>query len=124
MMLHLNVLPMRFVAATFNPRSLALRAMRAVTIPQGSNTLDDCNRDDYRAVEIPASNGIGTARSVAKAYGSVATGGSDLGLAASTLGALIQPATPPTYGIRDKVLHVDTVFSLGYFKPFPTFQFG
>jgi hypothetical protein len=27
MMLHLNVLPMRFVAATFNPRSLALRAV-------------------------------------------------------------------------------------------------
>ena len=26
--------------------------------------------------------------------------------------------------MRDKVLHVDTVFSLGYFKPFPTFVFG
>jgi CubicO group peptidase (beta-lactamase class C family) len=120
MMLHLNVLPMRFVAATFNSRSLTSRAF---TI-RGMSTLDDNNRDDVRAVEIPASNGIGTARSVAKAYGSVATGGSDLGLAASTLDALIQPATPPTHGMRDKVLHVDTVFSLGYFKPFPTFQFG
>ena len=80
MMRHLNVLPVRFVAATFNPRSLALRALRAVTIPKGSNTFDDCNRDDYRAVEIPASNGIGTARSVAKAYGCAATGGSDLGI--------------------------------------------
>ena len=64
------------------------------------------------------------ARSVAKAYGSAATGGKDIGLTVSTLDALIQPATPPIYGIRDKVLHVDTVFSLGYFKPFPTFQFG
>ena len=26
--------------------------------------------------------------------------------------------------MRDKVMHVDTVFSLGYIKPFPTFQFG
>ena len=121
MMLHLNVLPMRFVAATFNPRSLTLRA---VTIPKGLNTFDDCNRDDYRAVEIPASNGIGTARSVAKAYGCAATGGSDLGITPSTLDALTQPATPPTNGMRDKVMHVDTVFSLGYIKPFPTFQFG
>ena len=71
MMLHLNVLPMRFLAATFNPRSLT---SRAVTI-RGMSTLDDNNRDDVRAVEIPATNGIGTARSVAKAYGSVATGG-------------------------------------------------
>ncbi len=120
MMLHLNVLPIRFLAATFNPRSLTLRA---VTI-KGMSTLDDNNRDDVRAVEIPASNGIGTARSVAKAYGSVATGGSELGLAASTLDALTQPATPPTHGLRDKVMHVDTVFSLGYIKPFPTFRFG
>jgi CubicO group peptidase (beta-lactamase class C family) len=120
-LLHLNVMPMRFVAATFNPRSLT---SRAATIPKGLNTLDDYNRDDVRVVEIPATNGIGTARSVAKAYGCVATGGSDLGLAAGTLDALIQPATPPAHGMRDKVLHVDTVFSLGYIKPFPKFVFG
>ena len=61
---------------------------------------------------------------MAKAYGSVATGGSDLGITPSTLDALTQPATPPTNGMRDKVMNVDSVFSLGYFKPFPTFQFG
>jgi CubicO group peptidase (beta-lactamase class C family) len=88
------------------------------------NTLDDFNREDLRVIEIPASNGIGTARSVAKAYGSVATGGSDLGLTASTVDALTQPATPPTQRLRDKVLHVDSVFSLGYIKPFPKFVFG
>ena len=98
--------------------------MRAVTIPKGLNTFDDCNRDDFRAVEIPASNGIGTARSVAKAYGCVATGGSDLGLTPRTLDALVKPAIPPAHGLRDKVLHVDTVFSLGFMKPFPKFVFG
>ena len=120
MMLHLNVMPIRTVAAMFNPRSLTSRAF---IIPKGM-TLDDCNRDDIRVIEMPASNGIGTARSVAKAYGSVATGGSDLGITPSTLDALTQPATAPTYGMRDKVLHIDTVFSLGYIKPFPKFVFG
>jgi CubicO group peptidase (beta-lactamase class C family) len=120
MVLHLNVMPVRFVAAMFNPRSLSARAFN---IPKGI-TQDDCNREEVRVVELPASNGIGSARSVAKAYGSAATGGSDLGLAANTLDALIQPATPPTHGMRDKVLHVNTVFSLGYIKPFPKFVFG
>ena len=75
-------------------------------------------------MEIPAGNGIGTAQSVAKAYGCVATGGSDLGLTPSALAALVKPAIPPTHGLRDKVLHVDTVFSLGFMKPFPKFVFG
>ena len=61
---------------------------------------------------------------MAKAYGAVATGGSDLGITPSTLDALAKPAIPPTNGLRDKVMHVDTVFSLGYFKPFPKFRFG
>ena len=121
MLLHLNVMPSRMVAAVFNPRSLAARA---VAVVPGMAAVDDLNREEFRVIEIPSSNGIGTARSVAKAYGSVATGGSDLGITPSTLDALTQPATPPTYGMRDKVLHIDTVFSLSYIKPFPTFQFG
>jgi len=86
--------------------------------------VDDLNREEFRVIEIPSSNGIGTARSVAKAYGAVATGGSDLGMTASTLDALVKPAVPPTNGLRDKVMHIDTVFSLGYFKPFPQCRFG
>ena len=121
MLLHLNVMPPRFVAAVFNPRSLAARA---VAVVPGMAALDDLNREEFRVIEIPSSNGIGTARSVAKAYGAVATGGSDLGMTASTLDALVKPAVPPTNGLRDKVMHIDTVFSLGYFKPFPKCRFG
>ena len=121
LLLHLNTMPPRFVAAMLNPRSLTARTFGN---PKGIGDLDAYNREDVRAVEIPAANGIGTARSVAKAYGCVATGGSDLGLTASTLDALAEPAIPPTKGLRDKVLHVDTAFSLGYLKPFPKFRFG
>lgn len=63
-------------------------------------------------------------RGVAKAYGVFATGGGELSLAGESLGALTTPATPPSEGARDKVLHVDTSFSLGYMKPFPSFRFG
>jgi len=120
MLLHLNTMPPRFVAALFNPRGLTARA---VEIP-GLKSLEDMNREAHRVVEMPAANGVGTARSVAKLYGSVATGGSDLGMAASTLDALAKPAVPPANGLRDKVLHIDTVFSLGFMKPFPKFIFG
>jgi CubicO group peptidase (beta-lactamase class C family) len=46
------------------------------------------------------------------------------GLTPRTLDALAKPAIPPTHGLRDKVQHVDTVFSLGYWKPVPKFRFG
>ena len=120
MLLHLHTLPPRFVAAVFNPRSLSARASE---VP-GVGPLDDFNREEVRSVEMPASNGTGTVRSVAKLYGSAAAGGSELGLSPITLDALVKPARPPTNGLRDKVLQVDTVFSLGFLKPSPKCVFG
>lgn len=61
---------------------------------------------------------------MAKLYGSAATGGSQLGMTAATLDALTTPATSPTDGVRDKVIHVDTSYSLGFVKPYPTWVFG
>ena len=61
---------------------------------------------------MPGFNGIGNAKAVATLYGSLAIGGSELGMTAPILDALVRPATPPTGGLRDKVLHIDTVFSL------------
>jgi CubicO group peptidase (beta-lactamase class C family) len=118
---HLNTLPPRFVASLLNPIGLTGRTLAN---PKDIGNLDAFNREEVRAVEIPAANGIGTARSVAKAYGCVATGGSELDLTADVLDALSKPAVPPTKGLRDKVLQVDTTFSLGYLKPFPKLTFG
>ena len=73
---------------------------------------------------MPSSNGTGTARSVAKLYGSAATGGSDIGLSPNIFEALAKPAISPTNGLRDKVLQADTAFSLGFWKPYPKFVFG
>jgi CubicO group peptidase (beta-lactamase class C family) len=120
-LLHLNTLPPGLVVGLLNPFSLTARA---VTVAKGITDPANLNRDELRVVEIPAGNGTGTARSVAKLYGSAATGGSEIGLTPSTLDTLKTPATPPTKGLRDKVLHVDTSFSLGFAKPAPLCVFG
>ncbi len=121
MLLHLHELPPRFVMAFLNPRSLTGRAFGN---PKLLGVIDNYNRPEVRRVEIPAANGHGEARAVAAAYGAMATGGEALGLTDTTLASLTDPAQPPTGGLRDLVLHVDTVFSLGYIKPFPRFRFG
>ena len=73
---------------------------------------------------MPASNGIGQVRSIAKAYSVFATGGADLEIKPETLKALIEPAPTPPSGPHDEVLLVDSYFSLGFTKPSPVRQFG
>jgi CubicO group peptidase (beta-lactamase class C family) len=121
MLRHVNVMPLRFVLAFSNPRSLTARSFNN---PKILGEIDNYNRPDVRKVELPAANGTGQVRSIAKLYGDAATGGTKLGLTAATLDALMRPAQPPRDGLRDEVLRVDTLFSLGYIKPFPRFRFG
>ncbi|WP_052665967.1 serine hydrolase domain-containing protein [Nitriliruptor alkaliphilus] len=121
MLLHLHELPPRFVLAFLNPKSLTGRSFGN---PKLLGVIGNYNRPDVRRLEIPAANGHGHARAVAAAYGAMATGGDRLGLTPATIAALTEPARPPTEGLRDQVLHVDTVFSLGYMKPFPRLRFG
>jgi hypothetical protein len=92
LLLHLHTYPPRFALAMINPRSLTARASR----PPGVKVFDDLNRDQLRVVEMPAGNGIGTARSIAQLYGSAATGGSEIGLSSTVLDALRQPAVQPS----------------------------
>ena len=120
-LLHLNTMPPKFALSLLNPFGLTART---VNLPNDVDVMNNFNREDVRTVEMPAANGIGTARSVAGAYGCAATGGTELGLTPTTLDALTLPAVTPTGGIRDKVLHVDSVFSLEYCKPLPHFCFG
>ncbi|WP_229067526.1 serine hydrolase domain-containing protein [Actinoplanes sp. DH11] len=121
MMLHVNAMPPAFAFAFANPRSLSARTFgnpRVIGVP------DNINRPDVQAAEIPAVNGIGSARSIARLYGEAATGGAGLGLTAATLDELKRPAQPPSRGLFDQVLRLPTQYSLGYVKPFPAFRFG
>jgi CubicO group peptidase (beta-lactamase class C family) len=120
MLFHLHTLPPRFALAMMNPRSLTARSGK----PPGVKVLDHFNREELRVVEMPAGNGIGTARSIAQLYGDAATGGSEIGLSSTTLEALKNPPVPPTNALRDMLLHVDTSWSLGFLKPASLSIFG
>jgi CubicO group peptidase (beta-lactamase class C family) len=123
MLLHLNTMAPGMVLALMNPRSLTSRSLNQVK-DDNIHTPGDYNRPEVRALEMPAIGGVGQVRSIAKAYGVFATGGRVLNIAKETLDGLTTPAAPPSSGVRDMVLHVDTAFSLGYIKPFPAFAFG
>lgn len=121
LLLHLHEMPPRFVLGFLNPTSITFKAFGN---PRILGILDNYNRRDVLRIELPAANGTGTVRSVAAAYGEFATGGTRLGLRPDTLDALKRPAEPPGGGLFDVVLRTDTIFSLGYVKPFPRFRFG
>lgn len=121
MLLHLDKMPRRMLLSFLNPRGIMSRAMR--TVPELMKP-DAFNRRDVLAVELPSVNGVGEVRGVANAYGTLATGGGRLDLHQDTIAALERPATDPSGGRRDLVLHIDTVFSLGYIKPYAQFRFG
>jgi CubicO group peptidase (beta-lactamase class C family) len=115
-LMHLHVLPPKLAAAWFIPMTLTAQAGVAF---EGATGLSTFNREDVRVVEIPAANGTGTAESVARIYGDAAIGGSGIGLTPEVFAALTAPPVYPTKGLRDKVLHVDTLFSLGFGRPIP-----
>jgi CubicO group peptidase (beta-lactamase class C family) len=123
MLLHMNTMPAGMVLALMNPRSLTSRSLNQIK-DKGIRCPADLNRPEIWALEMPALGGVGQVRSIAKAYGEFAIGGRELGITEETLDALTKPAAPPSQGLRDMVLHVDTSFSLGFIKPFPNFSFG
>jgi CubicO group peptidase (beta-lactamase class C family) len=121
-LLHLSTLPAGLVAASFNPVGLITRAGR---LPRDvSPWAGDYNRDNVRAIEIPSANGIGNTGAVAQLYGAAAAGDAALGLTQPVLDELTAFPDPPSGGLRDRVLHVDLVYSLGLSKPVPLCVFG
>ncbi len=87
-------------------------------------TLASINSRPMQRMGMPSMGGIGLVRDVARAYSEFATGGKTLKIHQETLKALIQPAQVPIGGSVDLVLHVETLFSLGFVKPSPLAPFG
>ncbi len=112
MILNMGKLPLPLVLTVMNPWSLTARTL---SNPPRLNA----NNPRTQRIEIPAFNGIGTARSIAKAYNEFITGGRTLGLRQETLDALSAPVVMPTQGALDQVVRVDTAYSLGFIKDAP-----
>ena len=110
--------PLRLAVESMNPRSKIVRALRGSELPH------DDQRIYARDLEVPAGGAVGTARAIARAYGSFATGGRELGLRAETLDLLAAPAIPAKHGFYDECMKGEVQFSLGFMKPGATWSFG
>jgi CubicO group peptidase (beta-lactamase class C family) len=106
--------------ATLYPRSNIYRAL--ISNP-GSAIVHDEDRIYSRDLEVPSGGGVGTARSIAHAYGVFASGGRELGIRSETLDELKAPATPPEFGFYDECMKAETRFSLGFMKPCQAWSF-
>lgn len=82
----------------------------------------DPNDRGYLEVEVPAGNGVGTARAIARAYSAFAEGGAELGVTPETFARITAP--PLISHPVDEVLGVPSFFSLGFLRPGPTMWFG
>jgi CubicO group peptidase (beta-lactamase class C family) len=98
----------------FQPRSMIRKSF----------LFSDLSWNDRRTleVELPAGNGVGTARAIARAYSAFAEGGAELGITPETFARIT--ALPPTDHPEDEVLGIPTYFSLGFLRPGPTVWFG
>ncbi len=73
-------------------------------------------------IQLPAGNGVGTARAIARAYSAFAEGGAELGITPETFARITAP--PQVAHADDEVLGVPTYFSLGFARPGPNVGFG
>lgn len=82
----------------------------------------DPNDRGYLEVEVPAGNGVGTARAIARAYAGFADGGGELGITRETFERLTEP--PRVVDPVDWLLGIPSYFSLGFLRPGPDVHFG
>ncbi|HEY6060192.1 MAG TPA: serine hydrolase domain-containing protein [Gemmatimonadales bacterium] len=113
-LLALRYTPVAVTMKMISPGSLLRRSFNGL--------ITDPNDRSYLEVEVPAGNGVGTARAIARAYSAFAEGGAELGLTPETLARITAP--PAVAGARDEVLGVPSYFSLGFLRPGPTVFFG
>jgi CubicO group peptidase (beta-lactamase class C family) len=107
--------PRLLIMKVLEPRSLLRRSL---AIPAKV----DFNQRRWLEVELPAGNGVGTARAIARAYAALAEGGGKLGIGRETLDRVL--ALPTVERPQDEVLGIPTYFSLGFARPGPDFGFG
>jgi CubicO group peptidase (beta-lactamase class C family) len=102
------------VARMIWPRSLLRKSMLFADV--------DPNDRRWLEVEVPAGNGVGTARAIARAYAAFAEGGAELDLTAATVASLT--AAHEVERPIDEVMGVPSWLSLGFLKPGPELSFG
>jgi CubicO group peptidase (beta-lactamase class C family) len=112
------------LALRYTPPAVTLKMIRPGSLLRRSfvGVGADWNDRSFLEVEVPAGNGVGTARAIARAYSAFAEGGAELGITPETLARITAP--PVVARPIDEVLGVPSYFSLGFFRPGPEAAFG
>ena len=113
-LLALRYTPPAVTMKMITPGSLLRRSFVGLSV--------DPNDRGYLDIEVPAGNGVGTARAIARAYSCFAEGGAELGITRQTLARLT--ASPVMAGTTDVVIGVPSYFALGFLRPGPDVAFG
>ena len=82
------------------------------------------NTREWRAAEIPAANGHGNARALARAYGALARGGELEGVRVLSPGAIDRAIVEQSSGMDEILVGLPTRFGLGYFLTMPEIPLG
>jgi CubicO group peptidase (beta-lactamase class C family) len=106
--------PLAMILKALSPGSMFFRAFLFSDL--------DWNNPRSFDVELPAGNGVGTARAIARAYSVFAEGGAELGITPETMARITAP--PDITHPWDEVLGVRTSFALGFLRPGPGYSFG
>jgi CubicO group peptidase (beta-lactamase class C family) len=106
------------------PISTVMRVIWPWSLLRKSMLFADLDPNDRRSldIEIPAGNGVGTARAIARAYSAFAEGGAELGITPATLASLT--AVHDVQRPMDAVMGIPSWMSLGYVRPGPQLAFG
>ena len=106
------------------PKGYVMRILWPWSLLRKSMLFADADPNDRRwlEVEVPAGNGVGTARAIARAYSAFAEGGAELGITPATLGSLTAVSDPERP--RDEVMGVPSWMSLGFLRPGPQLDWG
>ena len=112
------------LALRYTPPAVTLKMITPGSLLRRSFVGLEVDQNDrrYLEVEVPAGNGVGTARAIARAYSAFAEGGAGLGITPETFARVAGP--PVVARPRDEVLGVPSYFSLGFLRPGPDVAFG
>ena len=106
------------------PGPLVVRVLWPWSLLHKSMLFNEVNWNDRRSleVEVPAGNGVGTARAIARLYSVFAEGGAELGVGAETMADIT--AAPASDHAKDVIMGVPAYYSLGFLRPGPEVAFG
>jgi len=112
------------LALCYTPAAVTMKMIRPGSLLRRSflGLQVDPNDRRYLEIEVPAGDGVGTARAIARAYSAFAEGGAELGITPETFARIAAP--PAVARPRDEVLGVPSYFSLGFLRPGPEVLFG